>query len=229
MCGDENECGVAGVMSVPSPEARSHARQVHVRGRAELSSPPDRAAVTVSVRSTKDSVNDVTNSVTRRLDYILQTMRQHGVQEEDTAVRKHVRREGDLYSMQTEVSVVFSDFEKMQRVRSVLIEKLDRSVCVGEPRFEHSSQCLNLLRRHVCAEAVETARLKANDICSILGQALGQPLLVREEESQEWGCGQEGPALPLKLQQKAGQTLVCASSCVCVIFELQPKNSTKKL
>lgn len=42
--------------------------------------------------------------------------------------------------------MVFSDFGKMQAVRSVLIEKLDRSVCVGDPRFSHSSESLSVLR-----------------------------------------------------------------------------------
>lgn len=42
--------------------------------------------------------------------------------------------------------MVFSEFVKMESVRSVLIEKLDRSVCVGDARFSHSSESLSVLR-----------------------------------------------------------------------------------
>lgn len=84
-------------------------------------------------------------------------------------------------------------------------------------------------RRRVCVAAVETARLKAKEACNVLGQALGRPLLVREEDSREWTSNQqEGMALPLTLQQKVGKVTVFASSRVFVTFELRPKDSTKK-
>ncbi|XP_076874723.1 interleukin-1 receptor-associated kinase 1-binding protein 1 homolog isoform X2 [Brachyhypopomus gauderio] len=226
ICGDEFDSDRT--VKPTSSQSRSYTRHVQVTGSAELSCPPDRATVTISLTNTKESVNDASNSITRRLEYILQTARQHGVKEADTSVRRHVGRDGDLYCMSTEVSVVFSDFEKMQGVRAVLLEKLDKSVCVGDPQFEHSSECLGLLRR-VCATAVETARLKANDICGILGQTLGPTLLVQEEETREWGCGQkEGLALPVMVQQKVDRKLFCAYSRVRVIFELRPNNSTRK-
>ncbi|KAL7859724.1 hypothetical protein SRHO_G00148710 [Serrasalmus rhombeus] len=229
VCGNMDELELNYTAKRASSPPRSPARRVEVTGSAELSSPPDRASLAVSVISSKESVNDAANSVTRRLEYILQTARQHGVKEEDTVVTKHIQRDGDLYRMQAEVSVVFSDFEKMECVRSVLIEKLDKSVCVGDPQFSHSEGCLSLLRRRVCVAAVETARLKAKEVCNVLGQALGRPLLVREEDSREWTCGQqESVALPLTLQQKVGQMTVWASSRVFVTFELRPKDGTRK-
>lgn len=59
-------------------------RVVQVTGCAELSCPPDRANVIITVENSKEKVNDVTNSVTRRLDYILQTVRHN-----DVKVRMH--------------------------------------------------------------------------------------------------------------------------------------------
>ncbi|XP_027027172.2 interleukin-1 receptor-associated kinase 1-binding protein 1 homolog [Tachysurus fulvidraco] len=205
-------------------------RQVEVTGIAEVCAPPDRAAVSVSVSNRKESAKDAANSVQRRLDYILHTGRQHGLREEDMTVMKHLQREEALYCMQAEVSMVFSDFVKMQAVRSVLIEKLDRSVCVGDPRFSHSSESLSVLRRRVCADAVKNARLKAHEVCNLLGQALGRPIVVREEESLEWRPGQqEGMAsTPSTLQEKLEQMSISASSHVFVTFELKPKHSTRK-
>ena len=45
-----------------------------------------------------------------------------------------------------QVIVTFSDFETMERVCSVLLEKLDKSVCVGTPRFYHSAESLGHMR-----------------------------------------------------------------------------------
>lgn len=78
-------------------------------------------------------------------------------------------------------------------------------------------------------EAVDNARLKASEACGILGQALGRPLLVREEESREWTSGQhEVTGSPISLHQRTGVTLVSASSRVFVTFELRPKDSNRR-
>lgn len=45
-----------------------------------------------------------------------------------------------------QISVTFSDFEEMERVCCVLLEKLDKSVCVGMPQFYHSPECLSEVR-----------------------------------------------------------------------------------
>ncbi|MCI4387220.1 hypothetical protein PGIGA_G00071620 [Pangasianodon gigas] len=229
ICGGVKEQEVKREVKAGCSRCAGGGRQVEVTGSAELCVPPDRAAVSVAVSNSKESANDAANSVQRRLDYILHSARQHGVKEEDITVMKHLQREEELYHMQAEVSMVFSDFVKMQAVRSVLIEKLDRSVCVGDPRFFHSSESLSVLQRRVCAAAVENARLKAHEVCNLLGQALGRPLLVREEESREWTSEQrEGVASMLSLQEKVGQKSITASSHVFVTFELRPKHSTRK-
>ncbi len=45
-----------------------------------------------------------------------------------------------------QVIVTFSDFEQMEQVCSVLLEKLDKSVSVGTPHYYHSDECLSQLR-----------------------------------------------------------------------------------
>ncbi|XP_041951454.1 interleukin-1 receptor-associated kinase 1-binding protein 1 homolog [Alosa sapidissima] len=221
---DENLTGFGRVAKETTAVAQIPPREVQVTGSAELSCPPDRATVSISVSSSKESVNDVKNSVSRRVEYIIQTVRQHDVKEADTAVTKYIQKVDDLYIMEVEVLVVFLDFDKMQKVRSVLLEKLDKSVCVGLPHFTHSPECLSALRRRVCVAAVESARLKASEVCCTLGQGLGRPLLVREEESREWRCGDT----PLTLQQRAGLIALSVSSRVFVSFELRPKDRPRK-
>lgn len=81
----------------------------------------------------------------------------------------------------------------------------------------------------MCAAAVENARLKAHEVCNLLGQAVGRPLFIREEESREWRSGQkEGMASTMTLQDKVGQMSISASSHVFVTFELRPKDGTRK-
>lgn len=80
--------------------------------------------------------------------------------------------------------------------------------------------------------AVENAQQKASKVSQLLGQSLGPPLLVREEETREWrkadeeGAGRVQGAAPVP-------TLPCiptitASSQVTVAFSLRDR-SRKKL
>ncbi|XP_023203890.1 interleukin-1 receptor-associated kinase 1-binding protein 1 isoform X2 [Xiphophorus maculatus] len=160
-------------------------REVQVTGVAEVSCPADRAWLLVSVTSTKDSINEVTNSISRRLEYIFQTIRQHGVSEEHRTVRRTLRRHAEAYAMDAEILVTFSEFKKMEQTCCVLLEKLDKSVQVGTPRFFHSAACLSELRC-LQLQTVENAQQKASKIAQLLGESLGATLLVREEETKEW-------------------------------------------
>lgn len=45
-----------------------------------------------------------------------------------------------------QVSMTFSEFETMEKVCCVLLEKLDKSVSVGMPQYYHSAECLRDVR-----------------------------------------------------------------------------------
>ena len=53
--------------------------EIQVSANGELSLQPDRCKITVSVQSKKDTAQDAKNSVSRRLDYILQTLNNHQI------------------------------------------------------------------------------------------------------------------------------------------------------
>lgn len=58
------------------PQSHSQrVREVHVTGTAEVCCPADRVSVRFRMGNSKESVSEVTNSVSRRLDYILQSIR----------------------------------------------------------------------------------------------------------------------------------------------------------
>ena len=54
-------------------------RLIQVTAVGEVSLPPDRCRINVKIHSVKDNVQDVKNSIQRRLDYILQTFQNHNV------------------------------------------------------------------------------------------------------------------------------------------------------
>ncbi|KAL0967142.1 hypothetical protein UPYG_G00248350 [Umbra pygmaea] len=231
---EENEPGMGryrGTIQRNIQRTQNTAREVHVTGSAEISCAADRATLSVSVTNSKETVNDVTNSISRRVEYILQTLRQHDVKEEDVTVRRHIYRAEDLFTIDAQVTAVFSDFVKMDSVCVVLLEKLSHSVCVSKPQYYHSQECLSLLRRRVCVAAVENARLKASEVCSLLGQTLGLPLQVTEEEATETRTegsvdgrieGEEGG------REGGRQPSLTATCRVFVTFNLRLKDKTRK-
>lgn len=68
LAGNEKEQG-------PDGRTANRVRELQVTGSSEVCCPADRASVRVSVGNSKESVNEVTNSVSRRLEYILQSLR----------------------------------------------------------------------------------------------------------------------------------------------------------
>lgn len=58
------------------PQSHSQrVREVHVTGTAEVCCPADRVSVRFRMGNSKESVSEATNSVSRRLDYILHSIR----------------------------------------------------------------------------------------------------------------------------------------------------------
>ncbi|XP_061316417.1 interleukin-1 receptor-associated kinase 1-binding protein 1 isoform X1 [Pezoporus flaviventris] len=206
-------------------------REVHVSGSAELSAGPDRARVSARLSSRKEAAGAARSSVTRRLEYIAQTARQRGVPEENMTVTEDFNRVENTYQMEAEVCIIFSDFGKMQNVCNLLIEKLGTSVTISPPHFYHTPEAVDTLRRQVCVAAVENTRRKAQEVCRLFGQSLGKPLLIREEETREWGGHTEShlPNSPdlLTLQERIQNATAYASCRVFAVFEIKGKENRR--
>ncbi|XP_072912546.1 interleukin-1 receptor-associated kinase 1-binding protein 1 homolog [Hemitrygon akajei] len=216
-----------------SPSSGSGEREVQVSATAEVSAPPDRARVCVLVGSRKEAAVQAKSSVIRRLDYIVQSVRGHGVQEDNITVTKDFRRIESGYQMEAEVSVIFSDFGKMEDLCNLLAEKLDNSVIVSSPQFFHTPEVVENIRRQACLQAVANSRRKAFEVCRLLGQSLGRPLIVREEETKESEGGASEPLTPdntrpLTMQQQINNASVTVYSKVFVTFELKSKDNCKR-
>ncbi|XP_006143397.1 interleukin-1 receptor-associated kinase 1-binding protein 1 [Tupaia chinensis] len=214
-------------------QAQTAPGQVHVRGTAEVSARPDRALLAVRVSSTKEAAAEAKKSVCRRLDYITQSLQQQGLQSENVTVTKDFRRVKNAYHMEAEVCVTFTEFGKMQNICNFFVEKLDSSVVISPPQFYHTPGSVENLRRQACLVAVENARRKAQEVCNLVGQTLGKPLLIKEEETKEWE-GQvddhQSPRLSssLTVQQKITSATIHAASKVFITFEVKGKEKRKK-
>uniref|UniRef100_A0A8C3KCR1 Interleukin 1 receptor associated kinase 1 binding protein 1 n=1 Tax=Calidris pygmaea TaxID=425635 RepID=A0A8C3KCR1_9CHAR len=206
-------------------------REVHVSGSAELSAGPDRARVSLRLSSRKGEAGEARSSVARRLEYIAQTARQRGVPEENMTVTEDFSRVEDTYQMEAEVCVIFSDFGKMQSVCNLLIEKLGTSVTVSPPHFYHTPEAADALRRQVCVAAVGNTRRKAQEVCRLFGLSLGKPLLIKEEETKEWGGHAEGHLSnspdSLTLQKRIQNATAYASCRVFAVFEIKGKENRR--
>ncbi|XP_077018399.1 interleukin-1 receptor-associated kinase 1-binding protein 1 [Tamandua tetradactyla] len=234
---NKHDSGMEAVLGLRRPlssvPAQAATREVHVSGTAEVSADPDRARVAVQLGSTKEAATEAKKSVCRRLDYITQSLQQQGLQAENITVTKDFRRVENAYHMEAEVCIIFTEFGKMQNICNFLVEKLDSSVVISPPQFYHTPGSVENLRRQACLVAVENAWRKAQEVCNLVGQTLGKPLLIKEEETKEWEGQVEDhqllrPSSSLTVQQKIRSATIHAASKVFVTFEVKGKDRKKK-
>ncbi|NWX15964.1 IKBP1 protein, partial [Aegotheles bennettii] len=131
-----------------------------------------------------------------------------------------------------QVCIIFSDFGQMQNVCNLLIEKLGTSVTISPPHFYHTPEAIDTLRHQVCAAALGNTQRKAEEACQLFGQTLGKPLLIREEETKEWG-GHIDSHLSnspdsLTLQERIQNATAYVSCRVFAVFEIKGKSNKKQ-
>ncbi|XP_009952588.1 PREDICTED: interleukin-1 receptor-associated kinase 1-binding protein 1, partial [Leptosomus discolor] len=151
--------------------------------------------------------------------------------EENMTVTEDFSRIENTYQMEAEVCITFSDFGKMQNVCNLLIEKLGTAVTISPPHFYHTPEAVDTLRRQVCVAAVGNTRRKAQEVCRLFGQSLGKPLLIREEETKEWGGHTDShlSSAPdsLTLQERIRNATAYASCRVFAVFEIKGKENRR--
>lgn len=163
-------------------------RKVEVSGSAELSIPPEIAVLSVILISNKEKAADARASVERRVEYVKQTMINNGLPEEDITVTESLQRSGEKssYQMETQIDATFCNaLQKCMKLSSLFVEKLENSVKVLPPVLKHDPQRLECQRKKACLMAFANARQKAYDLCRMLNQNLGRPIVVTENIVRE--------------------------------------------
>merc|ERR1711962_1321047 len=101
----------------------------------------------MSIVNVKASVEEVKQSVTQRLNYINQTLRNNKVKENQYTVHQIIKPlESGQYGMEAEVVVEFHNVLTFENTTNWLVEKLKSSVSVSQPVFYHSPGKLSELR-----------------------------------------------------------------------------------
>ncbi|XP_076444954.1 interleukin-1 receptor-associated kinase 1-binding protein 1-like [Babylonia areolata] len=206
-------------------------RQIQVSGVGEVSVPPDRFSLTIRISSKKDNVQDAKNSVTRRLDYVRQTLTNHNVQESDQEQYKHMQRVESMVHLDVEIRAQFADLQRCQAVANLLVEKLDSSVSVSLPECSHSKNSLQVARKKSSLMAIHNAKEKAKELARFVHLIVGRPINISETETKEWETGQPEEATDpdhfLAMQNKMQSSTINIRSQVTMCFELKSKGKTK--
>ena len=135
---------------------------ISVQSSGEVRLLPDVLHFTVSIRNSKETLEEAQTSVKRRTDYIAQVARKNGVKgnnivfctdvsqstEGGTAALGGGQNSSNLYPMSgirlglavvhTDVTVNCDSVARCEAIRNTLIEKLDNSVEVSPVSFMHS-------------------------------------------------------------------------------------------
>lgn len=150
--------GPGGVVNahLQGPPSRS---TISVQSSGEIWTPPDTLQFTITVKNSKESMEEAQSSVKRRTDYIAQVIRKNGVSSGSMVLSTDVTRAGSggggglspgpcssgmpqprLATVCTEVVVKCDSVGKCEIIRNMLIEKLDTSVEISPVSFWHSAE-----------------------------------------------------------------------------------------
>ena len=106
-----------------SPTKLTRTLSIHAVGEVECS--PDTCTLTITIASSKTSLEEAQSSVKRRSDYVLQVLRNNGIK--TIQILNDITR-GDTTEVKCTVVIINNNFENCRKARSILIEKLDDSV-----------------------------------------------------------------------------------------------------
>ena len=92
-------------------------------------------------------MEQVKQSVNRRTDYIMQTLRNNQVKDNQYKVHKIISHTDEgLYKMSAEVVIEFNNVSTYEKTVNFLVEKLENSIQISDPLFYHSPGKLSDLR-----------------------------------------------------------------------------------
>ena len=117
---------------------------ISVHSCGEVNCTPDIIQFTVSIRSSKESVEEAQASIKRRTDYVSQVIRKNGIKNNDFAISTELSRksieETECVTVQADVVVKCDNLSRCENTRNVLMEKMDSSVHFSSVNFWHSTE-----------------------------------------------------------------------------------------
>lgn len=209
-------------------------REIHVRAIGEQRLNPDKVKLVVVIANQKETAEEVKASVTRREEYVLQSIKNQGVGEDQVDVSRSLTRQDDadgkrLFRFSVQITAFFADLHKCETLSNLLVEKLDPStVKVIPPEVVPlHPQRLADLRRETCLLAVHNAKQKAAEIAKHFGPfcSLGAPISIKEEEVEEWNSEEQVDESRVSLTDLVSRHARHVRCSVSAIFELRQLNN----
>ncbi|XP_066990995.1 interleukin-1 receptor-associated kinase 1-binding protein 1 isoform X2 [Anabrus simplex] len=156
-----------------------------VEGYGEVILEPDVIEFVFKVESTKEKAEDAKSSVSKRIDYLVQTIKNFKIRgERPISVHHSLSRVDGQFRMVGEVLVKCDSVHKYEDIVNIIVEKLEGSVLISEPHYSHSPKCTQEGRQRALRMAMINARTKAADMASSSYQRAGRALLIEEKESR---------------------------------------------
>ena len=174
------------------------------------------------------------HSVSRRIDYITQTLRNNNVKDTNYKIHQLISpASNSQYKMVGEVVAEFEEVLALEKTINWLVEKLENTVKISEPTFHHSEGALSDLRRKASLNALHNCRSKALAMAQLLNQSLGCAVLVQEEEVKEYsGVGEEANKNDFShsIQQRIDNSTITVHVKIHAVFEcaLRTKKGTRQ-
>lgn len=112
-------------------------RTISVQATGEVCCPPDVIKFSITVHSSKDSLEAAQLSVKRRTEYIVNVLHNNKFKDKDIKCSTDITK-GEMAVVQSDVYVQSDSLSKCETVRNLLIEKLDSSVQFSPITFHHT-------------------------------------------------------------------------------------------
>ena len=120
-----------------STVATPHTRSIAVHAVGEVKCQPDVFTLTVTITSTKSTLEEAQTSIKRRHDYIHQVLRNNGLRDNNIQSYSQVTRGHGVQVVNTLV-VETGDLGTCVAVKNTIVEKLDSSVTCEDIVYRHS-------------------------------------------------------------------------------------------
>lgn len=165
-----------------------------VQGQGKVSAIPDTAEVTLGITISRPNVTSAQNEVNRIINKITQDLKQLGIEEKDIkTINYTVNPDYDYSGGKPKISgyTVTVNLEvktkKLEKINGVIDTATSNGAnLIGGLNFTFSEEKQKELRSGARKQAVEEAKVKAQELASAAGIKLGRIINVQEETTFPW-------------------------------------------
>jgi len=217
------------VLTASAQDQRPHPRIITVTGTAEIKVPPDQVVLTFGIETTNQDVVMARDQNAERMKKVLALIRQAGVADKDVqtselSMKPNLSEERTPrllgYTVTEMITLTLKDLSKYESLMTSFLQagvnRVDRiEFAVAEPRKYRDDARL---------QAIRIAREKAAAMAAELGQTIGKPWEIVEEEEpwfQQFNSSAGAQNTVSSSEESLASGLVVIRTTVRVSFQLE--------